>query len=266
MILDNSSEMRRWHMMCFISTPRAIDTRIAQIMTMPRAEAVFPLSRLSLRLQDPDVSLDREAEAGPDAKALDFPGVRPLREWYLPVKHTLDFVLAVILMIATAPVTLAAGLLIRLTSRGPIFYRQVRLGKDGRPFRLVKLRTMQDNAESQTGPAWSTGNDSRVTPLGKLLRQTHIDEFPQLWNVLRGEMSLIGPRPERPEFVVRLEAAVPYYGSRMNVRPGITGLAQLRLPPDDGLESVRQSSQSAGGFKGDRPDHLRPRFFDAGRF
>src|SRR5262249_9538196 len=153
---------------------------------------------------------------------------------------TLDFVLAAILILATSPVVLIAALLIRLTSRGPVFYRQVRLGKEGRPFRLVKLRTMRDNAESQTGPAWSSQNDSRVTPLGKLLRQTHVDEFPQLWNVLRGEMSLVGPRPERPEFVLRLERAIPFYCARMNVRPGITGLAQLRLPPDDGLESVRR--------------------------
>jgi lipopolysaccharide/colanic/teichoic acid biosynthesis glycosyltransferase len=105
---------------------------------------------------------------------------------------------------------------------------------------MIKLRTMVDNAEAQTGPVWSTGNDSRTTPLGRLLRKTHIDEFPQLLNVLFGQMSLVGPRPERPEFVASLEREVPGYRQRLDVQPGITGLAQLRLPPDTDIESVRR--------------------------
>jgi hypothetical protein len=99
---------------------------------------------------------------------------------------------------------------------------------------------MKHNAEASTGPVWSTARDSRVTPVGKLLRNSHIDEFPQLWNVLRGEMSLVGPRPERPEFVAKLDWEVPYYSERLKVRPGITGLAQLRLPADTTLDCVRR--------------------------
>jgi lipopolysaccharide/colanic/teichoic acid biosynthesis glycosyltransferase len=99
---------------------------------------------------------------------------------------------------------------------------------------------MRDDAEAQTGPVWSTARDTRVTPVGRLLRSSHIDEFPQLWNVLRGQMSLVGPRPERPEFVAKLDWEVPYSRERLKVRPGITGLAQLRLEADTTLECVRR--------------------------
>jgi hypothetical protein len=113
------------------------------------------------------------------------------------------------------------------------------MGLAGRPFTLIKLRTMKHDAEAQSGPVWATDHDVRVTPIGQLLRQTHIDEFPQLINVIRGDMSLVGPRPERPEFVARLDWEVPHYRERLGVRPGITGLAQLRLHADTGLETVR---------------------------
>ena len=174
-----------------------------------------------------------------DVEEYDEGVVLPLRTWYVPVKRCADCVLASALLVLALPVVLVAGLLIKLTSHGPVFYRQIRLGINGRPFKMVKLRTMRNNAESTTGPVWSTANDSRVTAVGLLLRQTHVDEFAQLWNVLRGEMSLIGPRPERPEFVAQLAGEIPFYCERMRVRPGITGLAQLRLPPDSDLDSVR---------------------------
>jgi lipopolysaccharide/colanic/teichoic acid biosynthesis glycosyltransferase len=148
--------------------------------------------------------------------------------------------LALALLIVSAPVVLVAALLVKLSSRGPALYRQTRVGLDGRHFVLLKLRTMKHNAEADTGPVWSTENDGRVTAVGSLLRRTHIDEFPQLFNVLRGEMSLVGPRPERPEFVAKLDWEIPYYRERLKVRPGITGLAQLRLRADTSLESVRQ--------------------------
>jgi len=166
--------------------------------------------------------------------------VTPGRLWYLPLKRCCDFGLALALLIVSAPAVLLAAMLVKLTSRGPALYRQMRVGLDGRHFVLLKLRTMKHNAEADTGPVWSTENDGRVTTVGSLLRRTHIDEFPQLFNVLRGEMSLVGPRPERPEFVAKLDWEIPYYRERLKVRPGITGLAQLRLRADTSLESVRQ--------------------------
>jgi lipopolysaccharide/colanic/teichoic acid biosynthesis glycosyltransferase len=154
--------------------------------------------------------------------------------------RVLDFTLAGLLLILTAPLTLTAALLIKLTSRGPVLYTQIRLGLHRRPFTLVKLRTMAHNCEAATGARWSAPHDPRVTLVGRLLRQTHIDELPQLWNVLRGDMSLVGPRPERPEFVAQLEPAIPGYGERLTTWPGLTGLAQIQLPPDTNLESVQR--------------------------
>jgi lipopolysaccharide/colanic/teichoic acid biosynthesis glycosyltransferase len=130
--------------------------------------------------------------------------------------------------------------LVKLTSRGPALYSQVRLGKNGRPFRIYKIRTMAHNCEDRSGARWSTPGDPRVTAVGRVLRATHLDELPQLWNILRGDMSLVGPRPERPEFVVKLEKGIPQYRDRLQVRPGVTGLAQVQLPPDSDLDSVRR--------------------------
>jgi lipopolysaccharide/colanic/teichoic acid biosynthesis glycosyltransferase len=151
-----------------------------------------------------------------------------------------EFVAALALFVLTLPVVLVAALLVRLTSRGPAFYWQTRLGRHGRPYAICKLRTMVYNCEQVSGPRWATPHDPRVTPLGRFLRRSHIDEFPQLWNVLRGEMGLVGPRPERPEFVPHLERSVPHYRKRLLVRPGITGLAQVNLPADTDLASVRK--------------------------
>src|SRR5205823_3448469 len=106
----------------------------------------------------------------------------------------------------------------------------------GEPFIILKLRTMYDRCEAKTGAAWATRNDPRVTPVGRVLRKLHIDELPQLLNILRGDMSLVGPRPERPEFVGPLSRALPGYADRLQVRPGLTGLAQIQLPPDSDLE------------------------------
>jgi lipopolysaccharide/colanic/teichoic acid biosynthesis glycosyltransferase len=130
--------------------------------------------------------------------------------------------------------------LVRLTSKGPGIYRQARVGKDGRRFMMYKIRTMRQDAEASTGPVWTHPRDPRVTPIGRLLRKLHLDELPQLFNVIRGEMALVGPRPERPEFVCVLAEAVPGYRNRLAVLPGITGLAQINLPPDTDLVSVQR--------------------------
>ena len=164
----------------------------------------------------------------------------PSSPWYMVAKWLLDWSLALTLLILTAPLVVVAMLLIKLTSRGPALYTQTRLGRGGKPFIIYKLRTMVHRCESLTGARWATPGDPRITPLGRLLRATHIDELPQLWNVLRGDMSLVGPRPERPEFVPQLEQAIPHYRARLLTKPGVTGLAQVQLPPDTDLLSVKQ--------------------------
>ncbi len=160
--------------------------------------------------------------------------------WYLRCKSALDFSMALLLAIPVAPLVTLIALGVKLTSRGPVFYTQSRVGKNGRPFTIYKVRTMIDNCESLTGPRWSIPGDPRVTRVGWFLRKTHLDELPQLLNVLRGDMSLIGPRPERPEFVPDLERALPAYRQRLVIRPGVTGLAQVQQPADTDLDCVRR--------------------------
>lgn len=138
------------------------------------------------------------------------------------------------------PVVALLVLLVRVTSQGPGIYRQLRVGKNGKLFWIYKIRTMRIDAERDTGPVWTAENDPRVTPLGRLLRRFHLDELPQIINVLKGEMTLVGPRPERPEFCQVLASAIPGYMFRHTVLPGITGLAQINLPPDTDLDSVRR--------------------------
>ena len=158
----------------------------------------------------------------------------------LSSKRLIDCVLATTLLVFASPLLLLLTVLIRCTSRGPAIYPQVRLGRRDRRFTLYKLRTMQHDCEKLTGPCWALPNDPRVTAVGRFLRRTHMDELPQLWNVLRGEMSLVGPRPERPEIIVKLEDSIPQYAERRRVLPGLTGLAQLQLPPDTDLSCVRR--------------------------
>jgi lipopolysaccharide/colanic/teichoic acid biosynthesis glycosyltransferase len=151
-----------------------------------------------------------------------------------------DVVVGSLLAVAAVPIVAIAWALVRLTSAGPGFYTQTRVGRFGRPFRILKLRTMYHACEAASGPKWSTRGDPRVTPVGRVLRKLHIDELPQLWNILAGDMSIVGPRPERPEFAGPLSRTLPGYANRLLVRPGLTGLAQVQLPPDSDIGSVRR--------------------------
>jgi lipopolysaccharide/colanic/teichoic acid biosynthesis glycosyltransferase len=175
-----------------------------------------------------------------DAEERSMPRPTRAQRIYLPIRRLLDLALALVLTLVAIPVVLLAVLAVRLTSRGPAFYTQVRTGKNGKSFTIFKIRSMIHNCESLTGPRWTIPGDPRVTPVGWLLRRTHIDELPQLLNVLIGEMSLIGPRPERPEFVNELEQEIADYEDRHRVLPGITGLAQVQLAPDTDIKSVRR--------------------------
>ncbi len=167
------------------------------------------------------------------------PLLLPRQSWYLSWKRVFDGAIALVLLVLTLPLILLAAVLVKLTSPGPALYRQTRVGRRGRLFTILKIRTMLHNCEALTGPRWSVPNDPRVTWVGRLLRLSHLDELPQLVNVLRGDMSLIGPRPERPEFLPHLYQAVGGYPNRLSVRPGVTGLAQVNLPADTSLATVR---------------------------
>ena len=166
--------------------------------------------------------------------------VQPLDTSYIRLKSVLDRAVALVLLLLALPVIGMLVLAVRLTSRGPGIYRQVRAGLGGKLFVMFKLRSMCAQAETGTGPVWANvQGDYRVTPLGYWLRRLHLDELPQLYNVVRGDMSLVGPRPERPEFVTVLARQLDGYTQRLRIMPGITGLAQINLPPDTDLESVR---------------------------
>lgn len=182
------------------------------------------------------VAPDRPLNPAVDGAELPMPA-QPQYEW---PKRIFDRSAGIVLFIVLSPAMAVAWALVRLTSVGPGIYSQTRVGLGGRNYRIFKLRTMTHNCEAKTGGAkWSTKGDTRVTPLGKILRKLHIDELPQLWNVIRGEMSLVGPRPERPEFVGPLSDQIPGYRDRLLVPPGVTGLAQIQLPADTDLHSVR---------------------------
>jgi exopolysaccharide biosynthesis polyprenyl glycosylphosphotransferase len=152
------------------------------------------------------------------------------KTWYEAGKRIIDLVMSIPIAIVSLILFPFVALSIKLSSRGPVLYSQVRIGKMGTPFRIWKFRTMRRDAEADGKPHWASEHDPRVTKVGRFLRKTRIDELPQIWNVLKGDMSLIGPRPERPEFVEELTLQMPYYALRHLTRPGLTGWAQVKFP------------------------------------
>jgi len=158
-------------------------------------------------------------------------------------KRVLDVAFSAAGLVVGAPIMLLVAVAVRTTSPGPVLYHQRRVGRHGREFIAHKFRTMRDDAESATGPVWSMANDTRVTPVGGFLRRTRLDEMPQLWNVLLGDMSFVGPRPERPEFVRQLSERIPYYGQRHVIKPGLTGWAQVRYTYGASVEDAIEKLQ-----------------------
>ncbi len=157
-------------------------------------------------------------------------------------KRVMDVVIAVLMLLFLSPVLLLSAILIKLTTKGKVFYRQIRTGRNGKEFTILKLRTMIENAE-EYGPEWAGEKDPRITPIGRILRKVYLDEVPQMINVLKNEMSIVGPRPERPHFVEMLKQEIPYYYKRLGVKPGITGWAQIKHKYDSTLDDVKVKLQ-----------------------
>lgn len=158
------------------------------------------------------------------------------------VRNTVHRLVALLGAILSLPIVAVTAILIKLDSRGPIFYRQERVGKNGQPFMLIKFRSMRVDAETD-GPVWASKRDNRATRLGRIIRKTRIDEIPQFWNILRGDMNFVGPRPERPHFVAQLAREIPYYEQRHLIAPGLTGWAQIKYPYGASLNDARQKLQ-----------------------
>ncbi len=209
LVVDQSQESAEWLTGNAMLALRAANTKVEKIA--PFYEMVF--GRVSLQtLQRSEILFGEESG---------------LRQLTLRVQTVCSFVLASLGLLVCSPVMLLVFLAVKLTSPGPALYKQRRSGKNGVPFFVYKFRSMYIDAEARTGPVWATKNDPRVTPLGRWLRKLRLDELPQFFNVIRGDMALVGPRPERPEFCEILEQKIPFYNQRLLVKPGVTGWAQI---------------------------------------
>lgn len=166
--------------------------------------------------------------------------IRFARKRFNEFKRIFDIIASAIGIVMASPVIALTGMVIKIVSPGPVFFRQERVGLNGELFNIYKMRTMRLDAEKHSGPVWARENDPRLIKFGRIIRKTHIDELPQLFNVLRGEMSIVGPRPERPVFVKSLSDEICDYTKRISVKPGITGLAQVWHKYDETIRDVRK--------------------------
>jgi len=195
-------------------------------------EVLLPLSVYQLYTGRTPLDLVTEDTLNRFSMESDMPMVRRL-------KRIMDVLITIVVGVVLLPLALGIAVLVKLSSpRGPVFYIQRRVGQFGKTFRIIKFRTMREDAEKETGPVWSAANDSRVTRLGRILRRFRLDELPQLVNVLKGEMSLVGPRPERPSISAELVTQIPFFEERENAVPGLTGWAQIRHPYGNTLEDA----------------------------
>lgn len=160
-------------------------------------------------------------------------------EWEKKLKRIIDVIISLLGLLISIPFDLLFSIAIKIDSKGPVLFKQERIGMNNKIFRIYKFRSMYEDAEKYTGPVWSTKDDPRVTRVGKVMRKLRFDEIPQFFNVIKGEMSLVGPRPERPDFVDMLAQQIPYYKRRLKVRPGITGWAQVKHKYDESIEDVK---------------------------
>ncbi len=167
----------------------------------------------------------------------------PMPTWERFMKRAMDVVISAVVLVLASPVFVLVAVAVRLSSSGPALFRQARVGLHGREFTIFKFRTMYEDAEKRTGPVFAQKNDPRLTPIGGLMRKLRLDELPQFWNVLRGDMSLVGPRPERAYFVEQFKEKIPLYTRRLRVKPGITGWAQVKWKYDESFEDVVEKTK-----------------------
>ena len=222
--LDQASDILTQNVdMVFLCLPSEVEGKAEQLMTLLSSTTVEVKIIPSIY---EFVTLRAEAEMFDGLPVITLQG-SPLYGWNLFLKRLVDVCGAMVALVVTSPLMLIMAILIKMTSKGPVFYRQVRSGLDGRHFHIVKFRTMHHDAEEATAPQWTQADDPRRTLLGKLFRRSSLDELPQFWNVLKGEMSIVGPRPERPEFIGKFRSEIPQYNLRHKMKAGITGWAQV---------------------------------------